>query len=480
MNNDDGLKINKRSLLTAVIIIGVLIIASYCLTLFVPPGQYELSVSDDGSEAIIPGSYVQTGEAGNYPVYNIILSVFKSFAPGGEVNVTMIVIMLFILIIGGSFTLLDKSGILRAVIAKIASRMLTKKYLLVVVISFVFMFLGAFCGILEEIIPLIPLVIGLSFMLGWDSLMGLGMCLLSTSFGFAAAIYNPFTVLLAQQIAGVPVYAGTWLRLIFFLMVYIVLIIFLLRYARKLDTNPMLSKVYKEDTTRREKYRLSPQQIKEAAVFKKSPIFFVGFSLLFMLVFLIAAPFAGLADYSMIVIAFIFILASFIGSKLAGYKSSAKTFFKGILDIAPGILLIPLAMAVSTIIKDSSIMDTLLFYSSEAIAGISPFVNIIIIYAVVLVLEFFIAQASAKAFLVLPLIVPLAALSGITGQTTVLAYTLGDGFLNVLYPTNAMLLIALGLTTVSYTKWFRFTIIVQLIIMALSIALLLLAVQIGY
>lgn len=480
MNNDDSLRINKRSLLTAVIIIGVLIIASYCLTLFVPPGEYEVQVSEDGTESIIPDSYKQTGEAGKYPVYNIILSVFKSFAPGGEVNLTMIVIMLFILIIGGSFTLLDKAGILRAVIAKIAARMMHKKYVLVVVISFVFMFLGAFCGILEEIIPLIPLIVGLSYMLGWDSLMGLGLSLLSTSFGFAAAIFNPFSVLLAQQISGAPIYGGTWLRLIFFAVIYVVLVIFLLRYAKKLDKNPMLSRVYKEDTARREKYKMTPEQIREAANFKKAPILFVGIMLAFMLVFLIVAPFAGLADYSMIVIAIIFVTASLIGAKLAGYKPIAKTFFKGILDIAPGILLIPMAMAVSTIIQDSGIMDTLLLYASSAISGVSPFVNILIIYVVVLVLEFFVAQASAKAFLILPLIVPLAALSGITGQSTVLAYTLGDGFLNVLYPTNAMLLIALGLTTVSYTKWFRFTIVVQLIIMALSAGLLLVAVQIGY
>lgn len=480
MNNDDSLRINKRSLLTAVIIIGFLIIASYCLTLFVPPGEYDVQVSEDGTESIIPDSYKQTGEAGKYPVYNIILSVFKSFAPGGDVNLTMIVIMLFILIIGGSFTLLDKAGILRAVIAKIAARMMHKKYVLVVVISFVFMFLGAFCGILEEIIPLIPLIVGLSYMLGWDSLMGLGLSLLSTSFGFAAAIFNPFSVLLAQQISGAPIYGGTWLRMIFFAVIYVVLIMFLLRYAKRLDKNPLLSRVYKEDTARREKYKMTPEQIKEAANFKKAPILFVGIMLAFMLIFLIAAPFAGLADYSMIVIAIIFVTASLIGAKLASYKPIAKTFFKGIFDIAPGILLIPMAMAVSTIIQDSGIMDTLLFYSSSAISGVSPFVNILIIYVVVLVLEFFVAQASAKAFLILPLIVPLAALSGITGQSTVLAYTLGDGFLNVLYPTNAMLLIALGLTTVSYTKWFRFTIVVQLIIMALSAGLLLVAVQIGY
>lgn len=477
--NDASFQISKRSLLTAIIIISLLIVFSYCLTLFVPPGEYETTIIDE-KETIVPDSYHQTGEPGHYPVYNIILSVFKSFAPGGHVNATMIFIMLFILLIGGSFTLLDKSGILRAVIAKIAAKMMHKKYLLVAVISFVFMFLGSFCGILEEIVPLIPLIVGLSYMLGWDSLMGLGLSILSTSFGFAAALYNPFSILIAQQLAGVPIYSGTWLRLIFFVIIYIVLLIFLLRYAKKLDANPLASKVYEADAARREKYSLTPDQIREAAQFNKKPIVFVGILLAFMLIFLVAAPFVGLGGYSMIVIALLFILASVIGAKLAGYQSTAKTFFKGVLDISPGILLIPMAMAVSTIIQDSGIMDTLLYNASNAISGSSPYVNILIIYAAILVLELFVAQASAKAFLILPLIVPLTTSLGITGQTTVLAYVLGDGFLNVLYPTNAMLLIALGLTTVSYPKWFRFTIGVQLIIAAISIGFLMLAVGIGY
>ena len=395
-------------------------------------------------------------------------------------NVTMIVIMLFILLIGGSFTLLDKSGILRAVIAKIAAKMYRRKYLLIAVISFVFMFLGSFFGILEEIVPLIPLIVGLSFMLGWDSLMGLSLSLLSTSFGFAAALYNPFSIAVAQKLANVPLYSGTWLRLIFFVVIYGVLLLFLIRYAKKLDKNPMVSAVYLEDTQRREKYQLSPAQIEEAAQFKKSPIVFVGLLLGIMFVFLIAAPFLGLADFSMIFIAIIFILASTIGAKLAGYKTAAKTFLKGIGDIAPGILLIPMAMAVSTIIRDSGIQDTLLNYASLAITNTSPYINIIIIYVAILLLEFFVAQASAKAFLIMPLVVPLASLTGISGQATVFAYALGDGFLNVLYPTNAMLLIALGLTTVSYTKWFRFTIWVQLLIAAISVGFLMIAVGVGY
>jgi uncharacterized ion transporter superfamily protein YfcC len=469
---DSSFQLNKRSLLTAALIIFVLIILTWCLTLFVPPGEYSIQ---NGVE-----TYAQTGEAGQYPVYNIILSILKSFAPGGDVNVTMIVIMLFILLIGGSFTVLDKSGILRAVIARIALRMYERKHLLIAAVSFVFMALGSFFGILEEIVPLIPLMVGLSFMLGWDSLMGLSLSLLSASFGFAAALYNPFSIAVAQELAGVPLYSGTWLRLIFFVVTYGILLLFLLRYAKKLDKNPMSSPVYAEDTQRREKYRLSPEQIREAAQFKKGPILFVGLLLAFMLVYLIAAPFLGLADYSMIVIAVIFILASTVGSKLAGYKGTAKTFLDGVLSIAPGIVLIPMAMAVSTIMKESGIQPTIIHGASAALTMSSPYLNVLIIYALVLVLELFVSQASAKAFLVMPLIVPLAAVSGVSGQTTVFTYALGDGFLNVLYPTNAMLLIALGLTTVSYTKWFKFTIWLQLIVVAVSVGFMMIAVSVGY
>jgi uncharacterized ion transporter superfamily protein YfcC len=475
--NDSTFKINKRSLLTAALIIFILIIGSYCLTLFVPPGHYDVA---PGTSTVVPGSYVRTGDAGQYPVYNIILAIFKSFAPGGSVNMTMIVIMLFILFIGGSFTLLDKSGILRAVIAKIAAKMYRRKYLLIAVISFVFMCLGSFFGILEEIVPLIPLVVGLSYMLGWDSLMGLSLSLLSTCFGFSAALYNPFLIGVAQKIAGVPLYSGTLLRLAFFAVTYAVLLLFLLRYAKKLDANPLASSVYNEDAARKEKYQLTPAQIREAAQFNRKPIVFIGILFAVMFAFLIAASSLGLSDYSLIFICVIFILASAVGSKLAGYKSAARTFFKGIGDIAPGILLIPMAMAVSTIIKDSGIQDTLLNYCSAAVTNTSPYVNVLIIYAAVIILEFFVAQASAKAFLVLPIIVPLAAMSGISGQTVVFTYAIGDGFLNVLYPTNAMLLIALGLTTVSYTKWLKFSIRIQILIQAIGIGFLMFALAIGY
>ncbi len=134
----------QKSLIKAAIIVFALIVFSYCLTLFVAPGSYERVEDGYGKSAVVPGSYTQTAQPGQYPVYNILFSIIKAFAPAGSPNITMISIMLFILLIGGAFTLLDKSGILRAVIAKIAAKMYHKKYLLIAVISFVFMFFRLF------------------------------------------------------------------------------------------------------------------------------------------------------------------------------------------------------------------------------------------------------------------------------------------------------------------------------------------------
>ena len=102
------------------------------------------------------------------------------------------------------------------------------------------------------------------------------------------------------------------------------------------------------------------------------------------------------------------------------------------------------------------------------------------IYAVVLILNFFVGSGSAKAFLLMPIIAPLSDLVGLSHQISVTAFCFGDGFTNLLYPTNPLLMIALGVTVVSYPKWFKWTLPIQLVMLLLSVASLCLAVFIGY
>ena len=126
----------------------------------------------------------------------------------GPDNLVVITIIVFILLVSGAFAVLDKSGILQNALAGIVKRFGKRKYLLLLVISFFFMLLGAFLGLFEEIVPLVPLMIALSYSLGWDALVGLGMSILATNMGFSAAITNPFTIGVAQKLAGLPLFSG--------------------------------------------------------------------------------------------------------------------------------------------------------------------------------------------------------------------------------------------------------------------------------
>ncbi len=479
MNEQQGFSINKKSFLTSVYIIFGLIVVAYLLTLFVPQGTFDYTDSA-AREGIIPGTYHVLDTQTPYPVWKIVTAPFEVF--GSSYGMMVSVIMAFILLIGGSFSVMEESGLLKAVISKIALRFYSNKYVLIPVLTLIFMVLGAFFGILEEIVPLVPLIVGLCYILGWDSLLGLGLSLLAACCGFSAAIMNPFTVAIAQRIAGLPLYSGSGYRILFFVVIYAIVTIFLLWYAKRIDKDPSKSSVLEEDRLHKQAYASELDEIKKNAHFKQSAITFVLVMFAILLAFLFSATPLGVSDYSMPIIALLFVVMAVFSAKISGmkYKTIFATFWKGIKAIAPSILLIPLAISVTYIIQDSMILDTIVNSSSQLFAGTGLIAGILIIYGVVLLTELFVGSASAKAFLLMPLLLPLAQVAGISAQSTVLAYCMGDGFSNVLYPTNPMLLIALGLTVVPYTKWFKWTIGVQIIITLVSIAFLAGAILIGY
>jgi uncharacterized ion transporter superfamily protein YfcC len=163
-------------------------------------------------------------------------------------------LILLLLLIGSSFAVLDKSGLMQAALARIVKAYTGRKYQLLWMISLFFMTMGAFFGIFEEVVPLVPLMLALSYYLGWDALVGLGMSILTVNMGFSAAITNPFTIGVAQKIAGLPLFSGAWFRIFIFIAIYLVYMRFLSSYARKIEKQPQASPVYLEDQVERAKY----------------------------------------------------------------------------------------------------------------------------------------------------------------------------------------------------------------------------------
>ncbi len=478
---ESSLKIGKKAFLLSVCIILALMLLSGVLTRILPAGEFERE-KIDGRTLVVEGSW-QEIERPHYPIWRWFTSPVEILWSDG--NVALITIIIFILCVGGSIAILDHSGIMKELIAILVRRFSKKKYLLIWLLIFFFMFITSFIGVYEGLVPMIVFIVPLAISLGFDSLTGLGISLLPMAFGFSAAVTNPFTIAIAQRIAELPTFSGALFRIAFFITIYFLLGVFVSRYAKKIEKNPHLSLSYAED----EKIRLgqSAENYKdlkpsEQQAIKKGLICFASCVGLALLLVFITARLPGLSDLAFPVMGLLFLIGGFGAGHLSGFngKKLVTAFFQGARDLFPGVILILMAYSVKHIIVSGKIMDSILHASALLIGGASPLLAAFLVYATTLVMNFFIGSASAKAFLMMPLLTPLADLVGISRQTAVLAFNFGDGFSNMIFPTNALLLIALSFTVVSYPKWMRWTWKLQLMVLVLTSVFLAIAVAIKY
>lgn len=261
-------------------------------------------------------------------------------------------------------------------------------------------------------------------------------------------------------------FSGIWFRMIAFLLIYVLLVGFLMHYAKKIEKPvcDLVESSFVRNTKKETALRV-----------------FVGLMSIGMMLVISSVWVPVLQTYSMIIVALTFLLAGTISSILTGTVGNFKrTFLKGILNVLPGILMILMANSIKYTLVEAGILDTILQSAIGFAETLPKWTVILFLYLLVLVLNFFIASGSAKAFLLMPLIVPVAEAFGISSQLCVMAYAFGDGFSNVLYPTNPVLLISLGLANVNYGKWFKWSIRFQLLNLILTSGLLLLGLGIGY
>jgi uncharacterized ion transporter superfamily protein YfcC len=221
------------------------------LTIIVPAGSYT-HIEVDGRQSVDPNSF-QIVDKPDYPIWRWFTAPIEVL--GSESGLTVIVIIVVLFFAGGAFAVLEKTGTIRAFIGGVVRKFRDRKYLLLYMVCLAFMFLGATLGTFEEVVLLVPVMIALSYSLGWDALVGLGMSILATNMGFSAAISNPYTLGVSQQLAGLPLFSGAWLRIIIFAVIYFIFTAFLVSYARKIDKDPKASLVHGEDTAEREKYK---------------------------------------------------------------------------------------------------------------------------------------------------------------------------------------------------------------------------------
>ncbi len=455
-SNSLGLSLNKKTMATISVVLLLVLLFIGVLTQTVPRGEYQI-IAQDGHKAIVDGTYTVLDDY-KMPIWKILLSPILCL--GSTHAGTGIAIIAIIILIGGSFLILDKCGILKYIMATLTNKYSHKKYILMATVIFVCMLLSSTAGILEESITLVPIAVAVSLALGWDSLVGLGLSLISIAWGFTAATFNPFNVVTVQKLADLEVFSGLWLRLIVFIGVYLILFFFLYFYAKKIEKDPAKSPVYESDKLLREKYTMDDAQIVLADTKIRNGTRAFIICILIDAIFIILDFALGLGGgLSLPAMGILFT----VGGLLAGYftdlrgQKLASSFLQGAKTIAPAIPLIIFVIAISYVLNEGKIMHTILYNVNNLMQGMSPYAAIFLLFGIIALLEFFIGSGTAKAFLIMPLVAPLSDLVGITRQSVVTTFCIADGFTNLLYPTNGLMIIAIGLIGVSYGKWIKWS-----------------------
>lgn len=475
-DRQNALNINKRAFLSVLIILFSLMIAAGIMTRVIPAGSF----SRDDSGLVIEGSFSYLDDA-DYPIYRVLLAPIEVLFTSDAVSVIMI--GLFLVILGGTFMVMDKTGGIHIMIKRLIIRYKNKKYTLLRLVILFFMVFGAFFGIFEESLALLPILILLSLSLGWDTLTGLGMCLLAAGFGFASAITNPFSIGIASNLAETPILSGALYRLIIFIIMYAMLQAFLVNHAKRVEKDPRISLTYETDVNKVRAFDLN-----QTLPFPNENRIFKSYGILFV-VLLIGIISTGILELATAIsipaiplMAFIFLFGGlYVGFLVTeNWRFTYRTFLKGMLGVAPAFILILLAVSVKHVITEGQIMDTILYHLSTMLMDRSLVEGILWIYLLVIVIQFFVGSASAKAFLIMPIIIPLVTLLGISRELAILAFVFGDGYTNVIFPTNGVLLIGLSMASVSYQKWFKFTWKLQAFVLLITVLLLIIGVYINY
>jgi uncharacterized ion transporter superfamily protein YfcC len=462
----------KTFIQVTALLLGLLIVA-IVLTYVIPAGRF--GTLPDGS--VDYSTYERVYDVKGISIWKGVLAPILVFA--SDDGLTLIMLSLFLLVISAAFQVMNDVGGISSLVGSVSERFKNRRYILIAALSFLFMSFGAFLGLFEEMLTMLPIVTILCVMAGFDSFTGFLVCIVSCGFGFASAITNPFTVLLASEIIGANPMENIWYRIIIFIVMYLLMLSFIFFYLRKLKKDPKNSYTYAHDLRLKTDAAAMNETASKGDPKKTRTVY--GIFLLISLVLIAVCSFvSAIRGYTVVFLIAYFLIFGLIAGAICSpsFKAVLKSFGSGFLGALPTIVFIGLSAAIKYVFDEGSIMPTIANQINIMATGKSVFVIALIVYLIVLVLEFFISSSTAKAILVMGLLSVVNI--GLSDQMSVLIYTFADGYTNVLFPTSPVLLISLSMIELEYFKWVKKSVPLFLVNTALVLAFLAIGILIGY
>ncbi len=434
---------------TFVLLFALVAIAAIA-THFLPAGEYQRtevggrSLVDAASYRTIPAQPAGWGD------------VFLAWPRGLAATAS---IVFYIFIIGGAFGVLQATGALDALIAGVVAAARGRGEVILPALMFLFALGGGTIGMAEETLPFLPGLVLLAKRLGYDEVVGGAIALVGAGAGFAGAFMNPFTVGVGQAIAGLPLFSGMGYRLIVWFVLTTVTIVYVSWYARKHRVVP------------------TPGVAEDAAPAMRIRSRHAGVLAILFGAFVLLAVGCLRWEWGLLELSGLFIAVGLLGGLVGGLGSdgTAEEFLKGAAAFAGAALVVGLARGVLVIFDAARVTDGILHAMAEAVRGLPEGATVGGIYAVQIVLSYIVPSGSGQAALSLPILTPLADLTGVTRQTSVLAYQFGDGFSNIFTPTQGYFMAGLALIGVPWTRWAKFLWPLQVIWLVLGLIFLLIA-----
>jgi uncharacterized ion transporter superfamily protein YfcC len=445
------------------VIIGCILLIVSALTFIIPAGQFSRTKNEAGKVVLDTTKFEYIEQQGVSPLRIpelIVASMTK------QAN-----IIFALLIIGGAFEIVLKTGMFQAYLTLLTRVFKTKGVWLIPLFTLMFALLGM-TQAANKFIAFAPVGVLLSVALGYDAIVGVAMVLLGSGVGFSTGILQPTTAI-AQEIAGLPAYSGMWLRVVSFILFYLLTTAFILAYARKVKKDPTRSLVHGMELAQK---GLSEQAFVETRK-RHIPILLVVVASFGFIIYG-GMKFAWSFSEMAMVFMWMGIIVGMLNQNT--FSQTATTFIDGAKGMLGASLVIGFGAAVALILSEGKILDTVVMGSAGALTILPNILRAPGMLLVQVIVNVFVTSGSGQAAIVMPIMAPLADLSNITRQTSVLAFKFGDGFCNYILPHATATMGFLGVVGIPYDRWLKFIGKLFLMWMALGTVILMFATLINY
>lgn len=414
-------------------------IASY----IVPAGEFTREEDPEtGRMLVVAGSYEQI-EQNPLSIFEIFSAVPMGLEKGAQ-------IIFYIFLVSGVFGIIRSTGAIEAGVYKSVRALEGREKLLIPASMILFSIGGFTMGLAEETIIFVPIGIALARAMGFDAVTGTAMITLGAASGFFGGMLNPFTVGVAQSLAEVPMFSGIGFRFAVYVFVLGFAIFYVSRYAFKVKKNPELSVVY--DIEQKERHNLA-----EVAIEKLTSRHLLVF---ITMVIGIGYNVYGVFEHKWFLteLTTSFLIMGLVAGVVGGLKPGKifDAFIDGAKAVTFGALIVGFARAITVVLEQGQIIDTIVYYAATAIGNLPHSISVIGMLLIQAILNLFISSGSGQAAATMPIMVPITDLLGLERQIAVLAFQYGDSLTNSIIPTSSALMGYLAVAGIPYERWVKF------------------------